>query len=381
MIIVLILTVSIIVYGIFEYQIYRKRRDSILHRIHVNGIRGKSSTARLIASVLRESGLKTIGKTTGSAPRVIHFDGEESEIKRMGPARIIEQKKIMTKAYKENAQAAVFECMAINPEMQFCSEDKLIRANIFVLTNIRKDHLDVLGENEDDIFNSLSLSFPENSIIVTSEKNYLPQIEKICRERNNKLITALKTDFTKELSEELPYTEFEENISCAVEVGKLLNIDEETIKKGILKVRPDVGATVVVKNNDNIFINGFAANDYQSTIDLWKRVNERVDLSGYSLSILLNNREDRFFRVEEMVKAVSELEADEILLIGSYKKISSKLLKSKNVENIRFINTWNRDFIKDIDEKSKNKVFFGLGNIKDSGIKIIDYFIENGELI
>ncbi len=381
MIIVLIFTVAIIIYGIFEYKIYRKRRNSIPHRIHVNGIRGKSSTTRLIASVLRESGMKTIGKTTGSAPRVIHFDGEESEIKRMGPARIIEQKKIMTRAYKENAQAAVFECMAINPEMQFCSEDKLIKANIFVLTNIRKDHLDVLGENEDDIFNSISLSFPENSIIVTSEKRYLPQIKKICKEKNNKLITASKTNFTRELSKGLPYTEFEENISCAVEVGRILKIDDEAIRSGILKVRPDIGASIITKSKENIFINGFAANDYKSTIDLWKRVNERIDLSGYKLSIILNNREDRFFRVEEMINAIFDLPTDEVLLIGSYKKISSQLLSKKGVENIRYINSWNKDFIRDIDNNSKRKVFFGLGNIKDSGIKIIDYFIENGELI
>ena len=32
-------------------------------------------------------------------------------------------------------------------------------------------------------------------------------------------------------------------------------------------------------------------------------------------------------------------------------------------------------------ENERKKVFFGLGNIKDAGIKIIDYFIKNGEFI
>ena len=164
-------------------------------------------------------------------------------------------------------------------------------------------------------------------------------------------------------------------------MGRILKIDDEAIRSGILKVRPDIGASIITKSKENIFINGFAANDYKSTIDLWKRVNERIDLSGYKLSIILNNREDRFFRVEEMINAIFDLPTDEVLLIGSYKKISSQLLSKKGVENIRYINSWNKDFIRDIDNNSKRKVFFGLGNIKDSGIKIIDYFIENGELI
>ena len=41
------------------------------HRIHVNGIRGKSSVTRLIAAALREGKVKTLGKTTGTAARTI----------------------------------------------------------------------------------------------------------------------------------------------------------------------------------------------------------------------------------------------------------------------------------------------------------------------
>lgn len=380
MIIILFLTVLIIVYGIFEYRIYRKHRDSIKYRIHVNGIRGKSSTTRLIASILRESGIKTIGKTTGSAPRIIDFNGNENDIRRMGPARIIEQKVMIDKAYKKRADAIVFECMAINPEMQFCSENKLIRSNIFVLTNIRRDHLDVLGDTEDSIFDSLSLSFPENSTIITSEKKYMHQIMEICENKNNRLITADKSLFTKSIVSELSYVEFEENVSCAVEVAKLLNINEETIKRGIFKSTPDVGATTIIKKGDNLFINGFAANDYESTINLWKRINEKIDLSQYSLSVILNNREDRFFRVEEMLKAISDLPCEEVFLTGSYKLITNKKLNENGIKKVHLLKNKDTNLMTKF-ENERKKVFFGLGNIKDAGIKIIDYFIKNGEFI
>ncbi len=42
-----------------------KRVNKVPIRIHVNGIRGKSTVTRLIGGALRESGLKNMTKTTG----------------------------------------------------------------------------------------------------------------------------------------------------------------------------------------------------------------------------------------------------------------------------------------------------------------------------
>ena len=44
----------------------------------MNGTRGKSSVTRLVAAGLREGGLKTFAKTTGTAPRVIDSDWKRS---------------------------------------------------------------------------------------------------------------------------------------------------------------------------------------------------------------------------------------------------------------------------------------------------------------
>ena len=40
-------------------------------RIHVNGIRGKSTVTRIIAGMMREAGLVAIAKSTGTAAAVI----------------------------------------------------------------------------------------------------------------------------------------------------------------------------------------------------------------------------------------------------------------------------------------------------------------------
>jgi len=51
-------------------------------RIHVNGIRGKSSVTRLVAAVLRASGRRTLAKTTGSAAVVVGSDGVDRPLAR-----------------------------------------------------------------------------------------------------------------------------------------------------------------------------------------------------------------------------------------------------------------------------------------------------------
>ncbi|CAN5555367.1 hypothetical protein BH23CHL5_BH23CHL5_06000 [soil metagenome] len=55
---------------------HQRRLKQLDVRVHVNGIRGKSTVTRLVASVLREGGFVTIAKTTGSAARMIGPDGE-----------------------------------------------------------------------------------------------------------------------------------------------------------------------------------------------------------------------------------------------------------------------------------------------------------------
>jgi len=61
------------VLGFWGHEAWRHRRAlrALPIRIHVNGSRGKSSVTRLVAAALREGGIPTAAKTTGSKARMI----------------------------------------------------------------------------------------------------------------------------------------------------------------------------------------------------------------------------------------------------------------------------------------------------------------------
>ena len=77
--------------GLIEFYFHNLTLAQLPIRIHINGSRGKSSVTRLIAAGLRAGGLKTLAKTTGTAPRIIDENGKDKVIHRLRSASIGEQ--------------------------------------------------------------------------------------------------------------------------------------------------------------------------------------------------------------------------------------------------------------------------------------------------
>ena len=96
------LLLLLIFVGISEYYFHSRYLSTIPIRIHVNGTRGKSSVTRLIASGLREGGLKTLAKTTGTTPRIINENGKDIVIHRLRSASIGEQIKFIRYFSRQN---------------------------------------------------------------------------------------------------------------------------------------------------------------------------------------------------------------------------------------------------------------------------------------
>ena len=176
-----------------EYVAHRRRIDALQWRVHVNGIRGKSTVTRIIAGMMREAGLITVAKSTGTFAAVINAGRRRRADRAQGAGDDPRADRDLPRSTsKPGVDALIIECMALKPEYQEVSERMIVRSNIGVLTNVREDHQDVMGETLPEIARSLLSTCPRNGILVTSEQNpeILEVMREVCEEKGSELIVA-----------------------------------------------------------------------------------------------------------------------------------------------------------------------------------------------
>lgn len=390
MFIIFIFSIIFLISGIIEQINHYKRVKRIPIRIHVNGTRGKSTTTRLIAAGLREAGFKVLAKTTGTLPLLILEDGTEIPIKRRGQANISEQIKICAEAVKRKVNVLVLECMAINPELQWVSEHKMVKSTIGVITNVRQDHLEEIGAELKDMAHALKFTIPQNGILVTAERDYLPIFQKQANKLNTKVIPTNLDNISNNVMEKFSYMNFKENISIALQVNKILGVDEEVALRGILKANPDPGALKIYKfsKEDKIifFVNAFAANERSSTLLIWENINKKTYLKNLPSIGIINSREDRVLRDIQFAHLLAkEIILSKIILVGPLSKLVERTLLKLKVSTDKIVNL---SKIKDPEKILQiilpfidNKVLLiGFGNTKGMGQSLIEYFNEFGEI-
>ena len=175
--------------GMITTAAEQRARARVPLRIHVNGTRGKSTTTRLIAGMLRAAGKATMAKVTGEQPLVIDAAGVEHRLNRIGPARIQEQAHFLRRAARHGAEAVVIECMALAPAYQEVSE-KLIAAHLAVITNARLDHMEEMGHSRQEVARSLCGMIPHGGVVILGDPVLLPAAEAVARARNSRTVLA-----------------------------------------------------------------------------------------------------------------------------------------------------------------------------------------------
>ena len=388
--VLLIVFIIVSLYGLIEFALHQKRISSIPIRIHINGTRGKSSVTRLIGAALREGGIKTITKVTGTYPRLIMENGCEVAIYRKADANIIEQLSIIKFASNRKAQAIVMECMAVQPQYQWITETKMLHSTIGVITNVRLDHIDVMGYTLPEIAEALGNTIPKNQNLFTAEKILFDKLKETSDKRNCNIHLADENFVTEEEMKGFGYIEHKENVSLALAVSEHLGIDRKVALKGMYKAIPDAGALKLSRVNvfqkKINFFNAFAANDPQSTLMIWKKIKEEIGLRGVKI-ILLNTRQDRLDRAKQLTGMVGKdlnNEFDYLILIGQSAEVVEELAVSFGIKRNKIVNLgWTEPeavFEAILAYTTEQSTVVAIGNMGGMGGKVADFF-ENRSVV
>ena len=374
-----ILIILLVTFGIIEFQIHLQSLNNIPLRIHVNGTRGKSSVTRLIAAGLREAGIKTYAKVTGTSPRVIDNKGIDRIIHRLRLPSIGEQVRLMRFFAKEKPSAVVMECMAVQPQYQWIAEHQMIKAHIGVITNVRPDHLEEMGPTENDVAMSLCNTVPINSTLITGESDKPEILKKVAKNNNTAFIKSDEKSINKEELNRFTYIEHPSNIAVALDACKLAGVKRSVALDGMQKVRPDSGALIfweLFKENKMIkFVNGMAANDPVSTLQIWYQISERFQTQTHTC-IFFNSRDDRPDRTRQMIElTMNDIKPNYFIIRGD--KVDQLIKKEKvnspktDIEIIP-LNLKYELVVEKILELPKNTLVFAIGNQVGAGQSILE---------
>ena len=378
------LVLTLFVAGILEYQFHLKSLSTIPLRIHVNGTRGKSSVTRLVAAGLREGGLRTFAKTTGTAPRVIDSEGKDRIIHRLRLPSIGEQVRLLSYFSSQKPDAVVIECMAVQPQYQWIAEHQMVKSHIGVITNVRPDHLDEMGPTEEDVARSLCNTVPVNSVLITGE-DQKPEIIKEVAEQNDSLfIKSNDSTIKKSELDQFSYMEHPSNIAVALDVCQQAGVNRVTALRGMHKVQPDVGALISwdleLDTKKINFVNGMAANDPVSTLQIWKFIMDRYVTNEETSCVFFNSREDRPSRTRQMIELTfQEIKPDYFFIRGNKVKNTIDTFSNNSPKTtIAIIGLEEpfEDVVSNFKKLPNNTLIYAIGNQVGAGQEILEKISE-----
>ena len=291
----LVLSAAWLVYLAAERVRLERHRKAVPLRIAVTGTRGKTSVARLLASVLREDGRTVLAKTTGSEARYVLPDGSEEELRRLGVPSIIEQKRLLARGARLGADAVVAEIMSVHAENHEVEAQRILRPHLVLVTNFRVDHLEAQGGTRGEVASVLALDVPPGSRALVPKKEW--------EEGFGRLVEAGGGEVARVpagIARPPPGSgEFAQNLDLVWEAARSLGVPDQVIREGIRKSRGDLGTLQVWQYRREeagstwLLVSAFAANDPESTLGIYDRVTAREGVEPERCLGLLALRPDR----------------------------------------------------------------------------------------
>jgi gamma-polyglutamate synthase len=320
MVILLVCLLVLLALGAVERLARDRAWRDVPIRIHVNGTRAKSTVTRLLWSALTEAGIAAVAKTTGTAPRLLLPDGREKPLRRRGPANVREQLVCLRLARRARARAAVVECMALDPALQAVAERDMVRATIGVITNVRFDHTEVMGDDLPAIARTLANTIPVRGVLVTGAADIAPLFRAQAAPLHTRVVVAAAADV--EALQGLDAW-IADNHAVALAVTRELGIPDDVALRGFARSPLDPGSvkrgTIEMPGGRISWTDATAANDPESlSLLLSPSAEAPADHRERRHLLVYNHRDDRVPRLEAFAGRSEEfLRADRLVITGA----------------------------------------------------------------
>jgi poly-gamma-glutamate synthase PgsB/CapB len=176
--------------------------------------------------------------------------------------------------------------------------------------------------------------------------------------------------------------EHRENVSLAASVCQFLGVDRETAIEGMIQASPDPGAlrrfTVQFEGKEIEFINAFAANDPESTLAIWQRLDITSEVDRPLITVFFN-RGDRLDRTREFGRLLAgELKSDHCICVGEAVKIVEHAAYKAGLEPERLIDMSGDPaeavFRRIVELTPARSLVVGIGNIVGIGDEVASHF-------
>ncbi len=172
-------------------------------RIVVSGTRGKSTLVRMLSFVLSIKH-SVLSKVTGEKAVIIR-DGSEIPIHRRPRQRILENLPLLS----EKVDFLILENQTITPHTMRVF-NRMVRPDVVVITNVRRDHTEFLGEKKEHIADCFGRSIQRGARMVLSGEHddRLNEIIRRHAERMGAEFRVVRSSGDLPASELLSLTEF-----------------------------------------------------------------------------------------------------------------------------------------------------------------------------
>jgi poly-gamma-glutamate synthase PgsB/CapB len=279
--------------------------------------------------------------------------------------------------------------MAVQPLLQSLSELRLVRATLGVITNVRADHLDVMGPGEEDVALALAGSIPVEGTLFTATQRHRETLERCAADRGSAFVAISAEEIAGVSDEEMRrfrHLEHRENVALALRVCRELGVAREVALQGMWDSASDPGALTLHEidffGKRLLFANGLAANDPESTGSIWRAV-LRLAPDVTKRIALFNCRVDRPDRSRQLGEAcVDWPAADHYVLMGTGTYIFARAAVRRGLDVRKLVIAENQEaaqiFETLLDRSGDSALIMGMGNVHGGGEELARLFRNRG---